>query len=151
MGTAYVCKHAYRGLNKFLQRGHFPGLADSGLEDTYLCIFFQKSNAQRQTYLRIIAARAAGNEHVRRYQLIEPFLYNGLSIAAGNTYYGDVILITVALCQALQRFERTYHFQEIGFLKIGFIILRNPFHNKVPHTAAIKVGYIMMSIIAFRL
>ena len=151
MRVAQVCQHADCRLDDFLQCQHLTRAADSRLEEAHLRVFLQKPDAQGYAYLRIVAPWAPDNDLVRGNQLIEPFLHNGLSVAARDTYNRDVILITMTFGQALQGLAGADHFQEIGLRVIHFIRKRNLFYDKVPHSAPIKVGYIIMSVIAFRL
>ena len=83
--------------------------------------------------------------HGRHEQLVKPFLYHGLSIAAGDTYDRNVKLIPMSFRQSLQGSEGGRDNEEIGIRIITYAICR--LNNEVSHASSVEIIYIVMAII----
>ncbi len=102
---AHIGKYAYGGLNDLLQLLHFAGLRNTGFKNGQLMLLVQRPNTQRHAYLRVVTFGTANNGESVIEQLVQPFFYNGFSIAAGNTYNRQVELFAVPRYQVLQRLQ----------------------------------------------
>ena len=140
-------EHAYRWLYDVAQGLHFPGAAYACLEESHVGMLVQQPHRQWHAYLRIVALRRACDHHLRREQLVKPLLDHRLAVRPGDAHDGDGELVAVAFGQALERFERVHHLQEVcpGIFRNVF---RHAAHHKVAHAAAVKLRYVAVAVVA---
>ena len=151
MGRTHIGKNSDGRLDDVTESKHLARLTDTRLEDTYLGLLVHQPDRQWHTYLRIVTARAAGNEHAWREQLIEPLLDHRLAVGTRNTHDRDIEFITMTLSQTLKSLQRIDHLQEVSLRIIRSITLRDISYHKVFHTSAIQFRDVVMTIIALRL
>ena len=137
-------QHTDGGLDDVVQGCHLPGQADASLKDGNTAALVQQPYRERHTNLRVVAARGTGDAPTPE-NLIQPRLHHGLAIGARDAYHGDVELVTMALRQSLQGYQRVFHQQEVGIdvcVAHGFA----PRHHEVAHAAPIQFVNILVSV-----
>ena len=66
MGSTQGGKHTNGGLDDVVQGIHLAWLTDACLEQSYLRLVVEQPDAQRNTYLRVIALGRTGDRHLGR-------------------------------------------------------------------------------------
>ena len=136
-------EHAYGGLYDALQGRHFVWLRDGSLEDAYLATLPQPPHREWDSYLRIVATRAARYGIVRREHLVEPLLHRRLAVAACYAYDWYRERLPMPLCQTLQCLAHTWHEQEIGIL----VTCQRPLlHDEVAYAPLVQVRYVLVTV-----
>ena len=147
MGIAQRGEHTNGGLDDIAQCCHLTRLTDTCLEERHLTLCIQEPHTEGHTYLRVITTWGTGHHHRGREELIEPFLHHRPAIAACESYYGDIKLITMTFCQSLKCFQWTHHNEEVG-IRIVIYGLWQMTHHKIPHSTPIEVADIPVTVIA---
>ena len=102
MGLANIGQEANVRKDHLLKMFHFSPLGNPCFKNTQFMRLLDLPNAQRNTQLRIETAWRADNVLFLLQQMIEPFFYNGLAIAACYADYREVKLFSVCSSQLLQ-------------------------------------------------
>ena len=147
MRRTQISKHGYRWLNNVTKSKHLARLTDTSFKDTNLSLLVHQPDRQRHTYLRIVAARTAGDKHIWRKQLMKPFLDHSLTIGTSNAHDRNIKFITMALCQTLESFQRINHLQEISFRIVRSISFRNISNYEISNTTTIQLRNVVVTII----
>jgi len=150
MGSTKIGQHGYGGLDNITQGQHLVRLADTGLENAQPRVLIHQPDRERHSNLRIIATRTACHLHIRRQQLVQPLLDHRLPVRSGDSHNGYDQLISMTLGQSLQSLSGIEHFQEIGICVIGGITGGHCGDHEIFDSTTIKVGYIIVSIVALR-
>ena len=139
---------AYRRLDNIAQSCHLTRLTDTGLEHSHLRILVHQPHRQRHANLRVVGARRSGYGHLRRQQLINPLLHDGLSVGAGYADDRNIELVAVALRQPLQSLARTHDLQEVRLRELFLPVFRHILYHKVTYSTPIQVRNIVKPIVA---
>ena len=150
MRVANEREHGDVGLYDAAQSLHLARLADASLEHTHLALLVEQPYGERHAYLRVVAARRARHIHLRREQLVEPFLHDSLSVATRDAHNRYVVFLAVTLGESLQGDKRVLHFQEVCVGVCCVIVGRNILYNEVAHSAAVEVINVVVTVVASR-
>ena len=147
MCPPYVGNHSNRRLYDGLQCLHLSHFRDTGLKDTQFRMLIQQPYRQRHSNLRIVTPRRTGNGAFRTQQLIQPLLYDCLSVTSRNAHYRNLKMLAVLGCQPLQGPAGIAYLQEVG---IGIItgLLRQFRYHKITNPTDVKFRDIFMPVIA---
>ena len=110
----------------------------------------EQPNRERNPNLRIVTARTSRNNHLRREQLVQPFFHHRFAVTARYAHEGDVESLSVALGKALQGLPGGTNTQEIGIAEQLSGTRWHFFYHKTAHTATVKFGYIVVSVVSVR-
>ncbi len=144
MRMAQIGDDADGGADDTLQPHHLPGLGDACLKQGQSMLGAKFPNRKRHAHLRVVALRASHNVHIGREQLMQPFLDDGLAIAACDAHHGDIGGRTLGCSNALQGSERIVHRKEDGIrAAVGMEILE---HHKSADALGIQFLYEAMSM-----
>ena len=102
MGLPNIGQQTNIRKNHFLKPVHFSRLGNARFKNTQLMRILHLPNAERNTQLRIETARRPDNVFLLLQQMIEPFFYNGLAIAAGDANHRKFKLFSVSNGQLMQ-------------------------------------------------
>ena len=80
MCVADECQHSDVGLDDSSQSLHLTRFGDACLEHAHLTLLVKQPYGERHTNLRVVAARRTCHLQFWREELIEPLLYDGLSV-----------------------------------------------------------------------
>ena len=150
MGVADEREHGDVGLYDAAQSLHLARLADASLEHSHLALLVEQPYREWHAYLRVVATRRARHLHLRREQLVEPFLHDGLSVAARDAHNRYVVFLAVTLGESLQGDKRVLHFQEVCVGVCCVIVGRNILYDEVAHSAAVEVRNVVVTVVASR-
>ena len=80
MCVADECQHSDVGLDDASKSLHLTRFGDACLEHAHLTLLVKQPYGERHTNLRVVAARRTRHLQLRREELIEPLLHDGLSV-----------------------------------------------------------------------
>ena len=116
--AAQVGEHTDRRPDHRFQLLHLARLADARFEDGQGVLRAHLQHAQRHAHLAVPAARAAYDVFLAVQHLEQPFLHDGLAVAAGDPDNGDSELAAVPsgdLLQCRERIRDTDHGKPLEF------------------------------------
>ena len=76
-------------------------------------------------------------------ELVEPFLDDGLAVAAGYTDDGDVEAGAVPSGEGLEREQRVLHLEEVGFGEVSFYVFA---HHEGTDASLVEVGNVEVTV-----
>ena len=94
--------------------------------------------------MRIITFRISNNQMIWTQQEIQPFFYDGFSVASGNSHKWKIELFSIANRSLLQRFQRIFNDNEIRFFVYMFW---NIFDYKIANAFCNQLFQIQMRIV----
>ena len=151
MGRSHVGKHADGGLDDVAQCSHLARHTDARLEESHLRLFVQQPHGERHADLRIVGARRTRHHLFPRQYLEEPFLHDGLAVAARDAHRGYAVFVTMALGQSLQGLDDVGHAQEVAVGITHGIVWRHGLHHEIAHAATVEFADVAVSVVSFRL
>ncbi len=139
MRLADIGEQADRRLNDLLQLLHLPATGNTRLENGEFMGLVQRPYAERHADLRIIALGTARDMVFIFQQLVKPFFYDGLSVAAGDADNRDGEPAAMMGGQLLQGDLGIIYRNDIGFgiTGAGRRSPPSPIHDKIADAAFI--------------
>ena len=146
MRVAYVRDDAQIGADHPFEPRHFAPLRDTRLDQHDPVVRLGHQQRQRDADLRVVAFRTAEQPDLRRVELGDPFLHDGLAVASRDGDDRSFQAGPVIGGQLLQRFERVGAADE-SRQRVGFRIDRRV-GQKGAYAPTVQFRYVLVSVAA---